>query len=162
MPKPEVDRIDGLSPAIAIQQKTGGRNPRSTVGTITEINDYLRVLFARVGQGHCPQCDRPVAAQSREQIVARIQADIPAGTPFHVLAPVIRGQKGEYKDLFQELSRAGYVRARVNGQIVALSEDLRLERQRKHHIEVVIDRLQAGPSVRTRLAEAVESALKLG
>ena len=105
MPKPEVDRIDGLSPSISIQQKTGGRNPRSTVGTITEINDYLRVLFARVGQGHCAQCGRPVSAQTREQIVARI-LDLPAGTAFQVLAPVIRGQKGEYKDLFADLARA--------------------------------------------------------
>ncbi len=161
MPKPEVDRIDGLSPSISIQQKTGGRNPRSTVGTITEINDYLRVLFARVGQGHCPQCDRPVAAQSREQIVARI-LDLPAGTPFSVLAPVVRGQKGEYKDLFADLGRAGYVRARVNGQVYNLTDNLSLDRQIKHNIEVVIDRLKAGAGVRTRLAEAVEQALKLG
>ena len=161
MPKPEVDRIDGLSPSISIQQKTGGRNPRSTVGTITEINDYLRVLFARVGQGHCPQCDRPVAAQTREQIVARI-LDLPAGTAFHVLAPVIRGQKGEYKDLFADLARAGYVRARVNGQVYSLSDNLSLDRQIKHHIEVVIDRLKSVPSARARLAEAVEQALKLG
>ena len=161
MPKPEVDKIDGLSPSISIQQKTGGRNPRSTVGTITEINDYLRVLFARVGQGHCPQCDRPVAAQTREQIVARI-LQLPDGTAYSVLAPVVRGQKGEYRDLFLELSRAGYMRARVNGQVAALTEDLRLDRQTKHHIEVVIDRLKAGPGVRTRLAEAVEAALKLG
>jgi excinuclease ABC subunit A len=161
MPKPEVDRIDGLSPSISIQQKTGGRNPRSTVGTITEINDYLRVLFARVGQGHCPQCDRPVAAQTREQIVTRI-LDLPAGTAFSVLAPVIRGQKGEYKDLFADLARAGYVRARVNGQIYSLSDNLSLDRQIKHNIEVVIDRLKAAPSVRSRLAEAVEQALKLG
>ncbi len=104
MPKPQVDRIDGLSPSISIQQKTGGRNPRSTVGTITEINDYLRVLFARVGLGHCPNCGRPVAAQTREQIVARILDDMPAGTGFLILAPVIRGQKGEYKDLFSELA----------------------------------------------------------
>ena len=124
MPKPEVDRIDGLSPSISIQQKTGGRNPRSTVGTITEINDYLRVLFARVGQGHCPNCGRPVAAQTREQIVARVLAELPAGTSFLVLAPVVRGQKGEYKDLFAELARAGYVRARVNGQVVNLTDDL--------------------------------------
>ena len=103
MPKPQVNRIDGLSPSISIQQKTGGRNPRSTVGTITEINDYLRVLFARVGQGHCPNCGRPVAAQTREQIVARILEDLPAGTGFLILAPVVRGQKGEYKDLFAEL-----------------------------------------------------------
>ncbi len=161
MPKPEVDRIDGLSPSISIQQKTGGRNPRSTVGTITEINDYLRVLFARVGQGHCPQCDRPVAAQTREQIVARI-LDLPDGTAYSVLAPVVRGQKGEYKDLFADLSRAGYVRARVNGQIVALSDNLALDRQIKHNIEVVIDRLKAGGNIRTRLTEAVEAALKLG
>jgi excinuclease ABC subunit A len=161
MPKPEVDRIDGLSPSISIQQKTGGRNPRSTVGTITEINDYLRVLFARVGQGHCPNCDRPVAAQTREQIVARI-LELPSGTAFSVLAPVVRGQKGEYKDLFAELARAGFVRARVNGQVHNLSDDLALDRQIKHNIEVVIDRLKASPSIRTRLAEAVEQALKLG
>lgn len=161
MPKPEVDRIDGLSPSISIQQKTGGRNPRSTVGTITEINDYLRVLYARVGQGHCPRCDRPVAAQTREQIIARV-LDLPDGTAYSVLAPVIRGQKGEYKDLFQELSRAGYVRARVNGQVASLSDNLALDRQTKHHIDVVIDRLKAGPSIRPRLAEAVEAALKLG
>ncbi|HKM54268.1 MAG TPA: excinuclease ABC subunit UvrA, partial [Isosphaeraceae bacterium] len=161
MPKPEVDRIDGLSPSISIQQKTGGRNPRSTVGTITEINDYLRVLFARVGQGHCPQCDRPVAAQTREQIVARI-LELPSGTAYSVLAPVVRGQKGEYKDLFAELARAGFVRARVNGQVHNLSDDLALDRQIKHNIEVVIDRLKASPSIRARLAEAVEQALKLG
>src|SRR3954469_22318154 len=163
MPKPEVDKIDGLSPSISIQQKTGGRNPRSTVGTITEINDYLRVLFARVGQGHCPRCDRPVAAQTREQIVARIE-QIPDGTPYAVLAPVARGQKGEFRDLFEELSRAGYVRARVDGKMAALADDLALDRHIKHTIEVVIDRLKAGggPSGRTRLAEAVEAALKVG
>ncbi|AMV37347.1 excinuclease ABC subunit UvrA [Planctomyces sp. SH-PL62] len=163
MSKPDVDRIEGLSPSISIQQKTGGRNPRSTVGTITEINDYLRVLFARVGQGHCPRCDRPVAAQTREQIVARI-LDLPEGTPFSVMAPVVRGQKGEYKDLFVDLAKAGYVRARVDGQIHALADDLRLDRQIKHDIEVVIDRLKAtaAENARGRLAEAVEQALKLG
>ncbi|WP_165243495.1 excinuclease ABC subunit UvrA [Paludisphaera soli] len=163
MPKPDVDRIEGLSPSISIQQKTGGRNPRSTVGTITEINDYLRVLFARVGQGHCPRCDRPVAAQTREQIVARI-LDLPTGTAFSVLAPVVRGQKGEYKDLFVDLAKAGYVRARVDGQVYALSDDLRLDRQIKHDIEVVVDRLKAtaAENARGRLAEAVEQALKMG
>ena len=161
MPKPEVDRIDGLSPSISIQQKTGGRNPRSTVGTITEINDYLRVLFARVGQGHCPKCDRPVAAQTRDQIIARV-ASLP-GVEYSILAPVIRGQKGEYKDLFEELGRAGYTRARVDGTIFSLTQRLKLDRQIKHHIEVVIDRVKVGPETpRTRLAEAVESALKLG
>src|SRR5277367_1621297 len=166
MPKPSVDRIDGLSPSISIQQKTGGRNPRSTVGTITEINDYLRVLFARVGQGHCPNCGRVVAAQTREQIVARILEEVPEGASFLVLAPVVRGQKGEYKDLFADLARAGYVRARVNGQVVNLSDDLSLDRQIKHQIEAVIDRLKAAPNLgttqRARLAEAVEQALKLG
>jgi excinuclease ABC subunit A len=164
MPKPKVDRIEGLSPSISIQQKTGGRNPRSTVGTITEINDYLRVLYARVGLGHCPNCKRPVAAQTREQIVARIQQELPEGLSFLVLAPVVRGQKGEYKDLFAELTRAGYMRARVNGQIVNLTDSLALDRQIKHDIEVVIDRLKAGsgPSHRSRLAEAVEHALTLG
>ena len=166
MPKPEVDRIDGLSPSISIQQKTGGRNPRSTVGTITEINDYLRVLYARVGQGHCPNCGRPVTAQTREQILARVIEELPAGTAFLVLAPVVRGQKGEYKDLFAELSRAGFVRARVNGQVVNLSDDLSLDRQIKHQIEAVIDRLKAisNPTAaqRGRLAEAIEQALGLG
>jgi excinuclease ABC subunit A len=161
MPKPDVDKIEGLSPSISIQQKTGGRNPRSTVGTITEINDYLRVLFARVGQGFCPQCDRPISAQTREQIVARVM-ELPEGSALTVLAPVIRGQKGEYKDLFAELGRAGFVRARVDGKIANLTDNLALDRQIKHNIEVVIDRLKAGPNARSRLAEAVESALKRG
>ena len=164
MPKPEVDKIDGLSPSISIQQKTGGRNPRSTVGTITEINDYLRVLFARVGQGHCPNCDRIVAAQTRDQIIARV-ASLPTAE-YAILAPVIRGQKGEYKDLFDELSRAGFTRARVDGKVFTLTTRLKLDRQIKHHIEVVVDRFTIQPelsaSIKTRLAEAVESALKLG
>ncbi|RUL87386.1 excinuclease ABC subunit UvrA [Tautonia sociabilis] len=161
LPKPDVDRIDGLSPSISIQQKTGGRNPRSTVGTITEIHDHLRVLFARVGRQHCPSCGRPVAAQSREQIVARI-LEQPSGTAITVLAPVIRGQKGEHRDRFAELSRAGYVRVRVDGRIVTLSDPPSLDRQVKHDIEVVIDRIKLGPSARPRLAEAVEAALRLG
>ncbi len=164
MPKPEVDKIDGLSPSISIQQKTGGRNPRSTVGTITEINDYLRVLFARVGEGHCPNCDRPVAAQTRDQIIARV-ASLPTGE-YSILAPVIRGQKGEYKDLFDELGRAGYTRARVDGTVFALTQRLKLDRQIKHHIEVVVDRVKIRPDLdatgKTKLAEAIEAALKLG
>src|SRR5436190_19261562 len=161
MQKPDVDLLAGLSPSISIQQKTAGRNPRSTVGTITEIHDYLRVLFARIGQGHCPQCDRPITAQTREQIVARILA-LPEGTRFLVLAPVIRGQKGEYKDLFADLLKRGFIRARVDGEVVRLTEDLKLDRKIKHNIEVVIDRLKNEPKVRTRLAEAVEQALALG
>ncbi len=161
MPKPDVDHISGLSPSISISQKTSGQNPRSTVGTITEIYDYLRVLFARVGQGHCPQCRRPITAQSREQIIERI-LELPDKTPFLVLAPLIRAQKGEYRDLFEDLLKQGFARARVDGRVVQLSDDLKLDRQMRHHIQVVVDRLTAGPSVRPRLAEAVELALKLG
>ncbi len=161
MPKPDVDHISGLSPSISISQKSSGNNPRSTVGTITEIYDFLRVLYARVGRGHCPQCQRPITAQSREQIIARILA-LETGTQFAVLAPVIRGQKGEYKDLFEDLRKQGFVRARVDGRIVSLNDDLSLDRQMRHNIEVVIDRLKAAPSVRGRLAEAVDSALSVG
>ncbi|MFO0927448.1 MAG: hypothetical protein U0736_10475 [Gemmataceae bacterium] len=161
MQKPDVDYLGGLSPSISIQQKTAGRNPRSTVGTITEIHDYLRVLYARVGQGHCPACGRPITAQTREQIIARILA-LPAGTRFLVLAPVVRGQKGEYKDLFADMLRRGFVRARADGQVVRLTDDLRLDRRIKHNIEIVVDRLKNEPAVRTRLAEAVEQALHLG
>src|SRR5215212_6548570 len=117
MQKPDVDYLAGLSPAISIQQKTAGRNPRSTVGTITEIHDYLRVLYARVGQGHCPVCGRAITAQSREQILNRILA-LPEGTRFLILAPVVRGQKGEYKDLFQDMLKRGFLRARADGQVV--------------------------------------------
>jgi excinuclease ABC subunit A len=159
MPKPEVDSITGLAPSISIQQKTSGRNPRSTVGTITEIFDYLRVLFARVGQGHCVQCGRPITAQSPEQIIDSI-ARLPDGTRFLVLAPIIQRQKGEYRDLFDDLLKRGFVRARVDGRLVQLANDLRLDKQMKHTIDVVVDRLEAGKSSRSRLAEAVESALK--
>src|SRR4051794_13313150 len=161
MQKPDVDYLGGLSPSISIQQKTAGRNPRSTVGTITEIHDYLRVFYARIGQGHCPRCGRPITAQTREQILARILA-LPPGTRFLVLAPVVRGQKGEYKDLFADMLRRGYVRPRVDGVVVRLTDDLRLDRKIKHDVEVVIDRLKNEPAVRTRLAEAVEQALALG
>src|SRR5947207_3629611 len=157
MQKPDVDYLSGLSPAISIQQKTAGRNPLSTVGTITEVFDYLRVLYARIGQGHCPQCGRPITAQTREQIIARIQA-LPEGTRFLILAPVVRGQKGEFKDLFEDMLRRGYVRARVDGQVVRLTDDLRLDKRIKHHIEIVVDRLKVEDKVRPRLAEAVETA----
>jgi excinuclease ABC subunit A len=161
MPKPDVDHISGLSPSISISQKTSGQNPRSTVGTVTEIYDYLRVLYARTGQGHCPQCQRPITAQSREQIIERIMA-LDAGTQFLVLAPLIKGQKGEYRDLFVDLLKQGFARARVDGRVVPLTDDLRLDRQMRHQIEVVVDRLTAGNAVRARLAEAVELALRLG
>jgi excinuclease ABC subunit A len=158
--KPDVDYLAGLSPSISIQQKAAGKNPRSTVGTITEIHDYLRVLYARVGQGHCTICGRPITAQSREQILNRILA-LPEGTKFLVLAPVVRGQKGEYKDLFQDMVKRGYLRARVDGQIVRLTDDLKLDRRIKHDIAIVVDRLKIDGKVRSRLAEAVEQALNL-
>jgi excinuclease ABC subunit A len=161
MPKPEVDHISGLSPSISISQKSSGNNPRSTVGTITEIYDFLRVLFTRVGRGHCPQCSRPITAQTREQIIARIMA-LPNGTQYAVLAPLIRGQKGEYKDLFEDLRKQGYVRARVDGIVVSLTDDLSLDRQMRHNIEVVVDRLTAGAAIRGRLSEAVDMALGIG
>src|SRR3989337_745849 len=128
MPKPDVDHIRGLSPSISISQKSSGNNPRSTVGTITEIYDFLRVLFARVGQGHCPQCQRPITAQTREEIIGRILT-LPAKTRFSILAPIIRGQKGEYRDLFEDLLKQGFVRARADGTIVQLRDDLKLDRQ---------------------------------
>ena len=161
MPKPEVDHISGLSPSISISQKSSGNNPRSTVGTITEIYDFLRVLYTRVGRGHCPQCGKPITAQTREQIIGRILM-LPAKTQFAVLAPVIRGQKGEYRDLFEDFRKQGFVRARVDGNVVSLSDDLSLDRQMRHNIEVVIDRLTAGPTIRGRLAEAVDTALNVG
>src|SRR5262245_17942757 len=161
MQKPDVDYLGGLSPSISIQQKTAGRNPRSTVGTITEIHDYLRVLYARVGQGHCPECGRAITAQTREQILARILA-MESGTRFLILAPVVRGQKGEYRDLFADMLRRGFVRARADGEVVRLSDDLKLDRKIKHNIEIVIDRLKVDPASRTRIAEAVDQALTLG
>src|SRR5262249_15782603 len=130
-------------------------------GTITEIHDYLRVLFARVGQGHCPECGRAITAQTREQIIAHILA-LPEGTRFLILGPVVRGQKGEYKDLFEGTSRRGFARARVDGQVVRLTDDLKLDKRIKHHIEIVIDRLKVDAKTRPRLAEAVEQALALG
>ncbi len=160
MPKPDVDAINGLAPSISIQQKASGRNPRSTVGTITEIFDYLRVLFARVGQGNCSQCGRQITAQTVEQIIESV-ARLPDETRFQVLAPVIQRQKGEYRDLFEDLLKQGFLRARVDGAIVQLTQDLQLDRQMRHTIDVVVDRLVAGKTGRSRLAESIESALKL-
>jgi excinuclease ABC subunit A len=161
MPKPDVDHISGLSPSISIAQKQSGNNPRSTVGTITEIYDFLRVLYARVGQGHCPSCGDPIAAQSREQILGRILA-LEAKTRFMVLAPVVRQQKGEHRDLFEDLLKKGFVRVRIDGQVYDLTAAPQLDRQRRHDIEVVVDRLVAGPTIRGRLSEAVETALRVG
>jgi len=160
MPKPEVDSITGLAPSISIQQKSSGRNPRSTVGTITEIYDYLRVLFARVGLPRCYKCDRPITAQTREHILDAILR-LPEGTKFQILAPVVQRQKGEFKDLFIDLLKRGFLRARVDGKVVQLTDDLNLDKQMKHTIDVVVDRLVAGKSARARVAEAIESALNL-
>ncbi len=161
MPKPDVDLISGLSPSISISQKSSGNNPRSTVGTITEIYDFLRILYARVGIGFCPKCDQPISAQSRDQIVGSI-LQLPAGTKYAILAPVVREQKGEHRDLFTDLLKRGFVRVRVDGEIVGLNSEIKLDRTRRHNIEVVVDRLTAKNGVKGRLGEAVESALKLG
>ena len=160
MEKPDVDFIEGLSPAISIDQRSTSKNPRSTVGTITEIYDYLRVLFARTGHPHCPKCGRPIGRQTPEQIVDQVM-QLPEGTKFQVLAPVIRGRKGEYEKLLGELARKGFVRARVDGEVRDLSEPIRLERHFKHTIEVVVDRLVAKPDIRRRVADSIETALQL-
>ncbi|RJP38297.1 MAG: excinuclease ABC subunit A [Phycisphaerales bacterium] len=160
LPKPNVDKITGLSPAIAIQQKTSGWNPRSTVGTITQIHDFLRVLFARIGTQHCPDCTRPIQAQTRDQIVARI-VQLPPDTGVLILAPMVRGQKGEFRDFFEDMLRQGYARARVDGVVVKLGEAPALARNVRHDIEIVVDRLTLTERVRPRLAEAVETALRL-
>ncbi|MFM9118223.1 MAG: excinuclease ABC subunit UvrA, partial [Planctomycetota bacterium] len=161
LPKPDVDVIQGLSPSISISQKSTGHNPRSTVGTVTEIYDYLRLLFARVGQGFCPQCQQPITAQSREQILISI-VQLPADSKFAVLAPLIRAQKGEHRELFVDLLKQGFSRVRVDGRTVALTDVPALDRQLRHTIEVVVDRFVLSPDVRPRLTEAIESALKLG
>jgi excinuclease ABC subunit A len=161
MEKPDVDSIEGLSPAVSIDQKGAPRNPRSTVGTVTEIYDYLRLLFARIGQPHCPVCDRPIARQTPEQIVDRVLS-LPEGSRIYVLGPVVRGRKGEYRQLFEDLRRQGFARVRVDGALYDLAESIVLDKNRKHDIEVVVDRLVTKPEVRSRLHDSVETALKLG
>ena len=160
MEKPDVDFIEGLSPAISIDQKSTSKNPRSTVGTITEIYDYLRVLYARIGHPHCPRCGRPIGRQTPEQIVDQVM-QLPEGTRFQVLAPVVRGRKGEYEKLLGDLARKGFVRARIDGEVRELGEPIRLPRNYKHTIEVVVDRLVAKPDIRRRAADSIETALQL-
>ena len=160
MEKPNVEFIEGLSPAISIDQKTASRNPRSTVGTVTEIHDYLRLLFARIGVPHCPNCGRPVARQTPQQIVDQI-LELPAGTRFQVLAPVVRGRKGEYEALLKELSREGFSRARIDGEVRELTEDIKLDRYFQHTIEVIVDRLVAKDGIQRRLTDSLETALRL-
>jgi excinuclease ABC subunit A len=160
MEKPEVDSIEGLSPAISIEQKTTSKNPRSTVGTVTEIYDYLRVLFARIGVPHCPTCDRVISAQTVQQMVDRVLTQ-PAGTRLLVLAPVVRGRKGEYKKLFSDFARQGFSRVRVNGTVRELDQEIDLDKNKKHTIEVVVDRLVVRDNLGSRLADSLETALKL-
>jgi excinuclease ABC subunit A len=160
MDKPDVDSIEGLSPAISIDQKTTARNPRSTVGTVTETYDYLRLLFARVGHPHCPKCGREISGQSAEQIVEHVLR-LPEGTRFTVDAPVVRTRKGEYRDLFEQLRGDGYTRVKVDGQQLLLEEPIDLDKQVRHSISVVVDRLVMKPGLRTRLTDSVETALRL-
>ncbi len=159
MEKPDVDAIEGLSPAISIEQKTAGRNPRSTVGTVTEVYDYLRLLWARVGTPHCPHCGRPVQRQSATQIVDRV-LDWPEGTRVEVLAPVVRGRKGEFRELFEEMRKKGFVRARVDGEVVELERPPALARRQNHDISILVDRLVVRAEDRTRLADSIETALR--
>ena len=160
MDKPDVDSIEGLSPAISIDQKTTSRNPRSTVGTVTEIYDYLRLLWARIGKPHCFNCGRPIAAQSAEQIIDQIMA-IEDGTRFMVMAPIVRGRKGEYGKQFEELRAEGFTRVKVDGEVRLLEEDIVLDKKYKHDIAVVVDRLVMKPDSRKRLADSVETAVAL-
>ena len=160
MDKPDVDFIEGLSPAVSIDQKSTSRNPRSTVGTITEVYDYLRLLYARAGRPHCPKCGRPISRQTPQQIVDRV-LEMTEGTRFQVLAPVIRGRKGEYVDLFGELQAKGFSRVRVDGVVHQLTDPPKLKKQEKHTIEVVVDRLSVKASAKQRMTDSVETALKL-
>ncbi|MEU2433382.1 excinuclease ABC subunit UvrA [Streptomyces sp. NPDC007861] len=160
MDKPDVDFIEGLSPAVSIDQKSTSRNPRSTVGTITEVYDYLRLLFARIGKPHCPECGRPISRQSPQAIVDRV-LELPEGSRFQVLSPLVRERKGEFVDLFSDLQTKGYARARVDGQTVQLTDPPKLKKQEKHTIEVVVDRLTVKDSAKRRLTDSVETALGL-
>ncbi|MDO4175468.1 MAG: excinuclease ABC subunit UvrA, partial [Eubacteriales bacterium] len=160
MDKPDVDFIEGLSPAISIDQKTTSRNPRSTVGTVTEIYDYLRLLWARVGIPHCPKCGKEIKQQTIDQIVDHLMA-LPERTRVQILAPVVRQRKGEHQKIFKDARKSGYVRVRVDGNLYDLSEEIRLEKNKKHSIEVVVDRLVVKPEIRSRLNDSVETAAAL-
>jgi excinuclease ABC subunit A len=160
MGKPDVDSIEGLSPAISIEQKSSQHNPRSTVGTVTEVYDYLRLLYSRVGHPHCWNCGRPIESQTVQQIVDRIEA-LPAGTMFSIVAPVVRGRKGEYRKELDQLRRDGFTRVRIDGAVKDLSDDITLDRNKKHTVEVFVDRLVAKEGIRTRLTDSVETALRL-
>ena len=160
MEKPDVDYIDGLSPAISIDQKTTSKNPRSTVGTVTEIYDYLRLLWARVGTPHCPVCGKEIRQQTIDQIIDQI-LELPEGTRVQILAPVVRARKGEYQKIFEDARKSGYVRVRVDGSLYELTEEIKLEKNKKHNIEIVVDRIIIRPDVRQRLTDSVETASAL-
>src|ERR671912_915144 len=160
MEKPDVDLIDGLSPAIAIEQKTTGSNPRSTVGTVTEIYDYLRLLFANIGVPHCPNCGREITAQSLDRIVDLVMT-YPQDTRINVMAPIVRGRKGEFKKELLALRTRGFTKARIDGQLRSLEEDISLDRRRNHNIDIVVDRLIVRSGIERRLGESVEVALGL-
>lgn len=159
--KPDVEYIEGLSPAIAIEQRTAGGNPRSTVATQTEIYDYLRLLFARIGKVSCYQCGQPIERQSSQEIIERIMA-LPPGRDIQILAPIVRGRKGEYKDIFSHIQKAGFARARVDGKVYELSAKIKLQKYKMHNIEVVVDRLQIKPQIKNRITDSIETALKVG
>jgi len=160
MDKPDVDDIIGLSPAVSIDQKSTTRNPRSTVGTVTEIYDYLRLMFARIGRPHCPQCGREISQQTVEQIVDQVMA-LPEGSKIQVLAPVVRGRKGEYRQVIEDVRKQGYVRVRVDGAIYEVTDDIEMDRYKQHTIEIVVDRLIVKPEIEKRLADSLETSLKL-
>jgi excinuclease ABC subunit A len=160
MEKPDVDSIEGLSPAISIEQKSTGHNPRSTVGTITEIHDYLRLLFARIGDPTCYKCGRPITRQTVQEITDKIM-ELPAGAKFQILSPVVSARKGEYREMLEKLSKDGFVRVRVDSVTYSLDDEIKLDKNKKHTIEVVVDRLVAGPAIRGRLTDSIETSLKL-
>ncbi len=159
MEKPDVESIEGLSPAISIDQKTTSKNPRSTVGTVTEIYDYIRLLYARIGIPHCPNCGKRIEKQTIDQIVDNIMT-LEEGTKIQVLAPVVRGRKGEFVKLLEDFQKEGFVRARIDGEMVELSDDLQIDRKKKHNISLVVDRLVMKPEIRSRLTESIEMAMK--
>lgn len=159
MEKPDVERIDGLSPAISIDQKTTSKNPRSTVGTVTEIYDYIRLLYARIGTPYCPNCHKKIEKQSIDQIIDNIM-NLPEGTKIQVLAPVVRGRKGEYTKQLEGYQKDGFVRVRIDGEVYELSDDIEIDRKKKHEIELIVDRLVIKPEITSRLTESVETALK--
>ena len=159
MEKPDVESIEGLSPAISIDQKTTSRNPRSTVGTVTEIYDYIRLLYARIGVPYCPNCGKKIEKQTIDQIIDSVMS-LEEGTRIQVLAPVVRGKKGEYTKLLQDFQKEGFVRVRVDGEVYELTDDIEIDRKKKHNIELVVDRLVVKEEIRTRLTESVETALK--